>query len=458
MIANALLLLCMYPILVIMYFMLANETKPKKNIILGATLPYTSLRDPRVLVICDQFKKALRKALWILALIALPCIFIPYASIAMALIINWMLPVVIVPYVIYARYRQRLLSIKKELLQGKEISQASIQVDLQASVQQPKPVSLAWHLPPLIMGMIPVIACLLSYQKANGDGWLLTTYITMALMVPLAMLLHRSYHRQNPDIVSNDSRLNAAMTRIRRRRQTQFCLWFSWFSGILCLVLWMIIEQYLSYFWGMVWMLLYTVVLTAMAFYTEFKTRRQMEQMAPGSPTDVIDEDPYWIVGQFYYNPHDKHLTKQARIGVGSTINLARPLGKALMVFLLLCLLSMPLMGLWMIGEEFTPITAEILDDTIVVRQLWQECEIPLKDIMDSTTLEERPSMGRIVGSSIGSTCKGRYDVAGHGTCRVYIRDPEGPYLLVITYDGKYLLEWSRELAAAMPILVPAIQ
>ena len=118
MIMNIILLLCMYPILVIMYITLANETKPKKNIILGATLPYTSLRDPRVLEICDRFKKSLRKSLWILGLIPLPSIFIPYASIAMSIVFLWILPAIIVPHVIYARYRRRLLILKKELLQG----------------------------------------------------------------------------------------------------------------------------------------------------------------------------------------------------------------------------------------------------------------------------------------------------------------------------------------------------
>ena len=457
MIMNAILLLCMYPILAIMYFTLANETKPKKNIVLGTTLPYTSLRNPQVQEICDEFKKALRKTLWILGLVPLPSIFIPYASIAMAVIFNWILVVVFVPYVIYARYRQRLLSLKKNLLHGKESLHTPTYVDLQASVQQPKPLSLAWHIPPLIMSLIPVIACLLTYNTVNGDGWLLATYITMALMVPLSMLLHRSYHRQNPDIVGNDSRLNATVTRIRRRRQTQFCLWFSWFSGILCLVLWMLMEQYLSYFWGVVWMLLYTIALTAVALYTEFKTRRQMEELASGTPTDVVyDEDRYWIAGQFYYNPNDKHLTKEARIGVGSTVNMAHPAGKTLMGFLLLCLLSLPLMSAWMIGEEFTPISTEIIEDTIVVRQLWQECEIPLDDIIDSTILEERPAMGRIVGSSIGTLCKGRYDVTGFGTCRVYIHDPEGPYLMIFTDDGKYLLEWNESLAAMVPKRSPA--
>ena len=147
---------------------------------------------------------------------------------------------------------------------------------------------------------------------------------------------------------------------------------------------------------------------------------------------------------------------KEARIGIGSTINMARPAGKVLTGFLILCLLALPLTSLWMIGEEFVPLSYEITDDTILVSQLWQECQIPLESIVDADILQERPAMNRIVGSSIGTLCKGRYQVSGFGTCRVYIRDADGPYLLITTADGKYLLEWTEELASVMPQRYPA--
>ena len=459
MIMNMILLLCMYPILVVLYFTLANETKPKKNIILGTTLPYTSLHDPRVLTICQQFKATLRKSLLILALIPLPGIFIPYASIAMSIVFLWILPAIIVPHVIYARYRRHLLDLKKELLQGRETLHTTTYVDIQASIQQPKPVSSFWYLPPVIMGLIPVAACLFRSKQDGLDGWLLFLYLTMAFIPLLAFWLRGLFQHKMPDVAGKDSQINAALTRLRRRRYSQFCLWLGWLSGVLCLVVWLMVEQRLSYFWGMVFMVIYTVVLLILSFYTEFNTRRQMEQMAPGSPDDVVnDEDRYWIAGQFYYNPNDSHLTKESRIGVNTTINMAHPVGKILTIFLVLCLLCLPLTSAWMIGEEFTPISTQITNDTIVVRQLWKECEIPLDDIIDSTILENRPSMGRIVGSSIGSLCKGRYNVDGFGTCRVYIQDPEGPYLMIFTDSGKYLLEWSEELASLLPIRVPASQ
>ena len=352
------LLLSMYIILPILYFTMANDTKPKKNIILGATLPYASLKDPRVLKICTEFKKALKRSLLILAIVALPCLVVPYISISMAILFTWVIPAIVVPMVIYAKYRRRLITLKKEMLNGNESLSSVTYVDLQASVQQTKPLSLWWHMPPLVAACIPVADCLLSYQ-AKSDGWMLFLYGTMASLPVLALLLHGVFQRQSPDVVGDDSNLNAALTRIRRRRYMAFCLGFSWLSGFLCLIPWLMMKERLSYFWGMVFMILYTVVLMVVCFYTEFRTRHQTEQMAPGSPTDMVnDEDRYWIAGQFYYNPQDKHLMKASRIGVSSTVNMAHPVGKILMVLSVLCLLSLPVCGLWMIGEEFVPLSS----------------------------------------------------------------------------------------------------
>ena len=59
----AVLYLCLVPV----YFMLRNETKPKKNIILGVTLPYEARQDAAVLAICEQFLRQLNLVVLILA-------------------------------------------------------------------------------------------------------------------------------------------------------------------------------------------------------------------------------------------------------------------------------------------------------------------------------------------------------------------------------------------------------
>lgn len=49
------------PLVPILYFMLKNECKSKKNIIVGVTLPYAAQRDPEVLGLLERYKKALKR-------------------------------------------------------------------------------------------------------------------------------------------------------------------------------------------------------------------------------------------------------------------------------------------------------------------------------------------------------------------------------------------------------------
>ena len=56
-VAIILLVLCFYPVLPIMAAVMANEAKPKKNIVIGCTLPLTAQHDPRVQGICRDYKR-----------------------------------------------------------------------------------------------------------------------------------------------------------------------------------------------------------------------------------------------------------------------------------------------------------------------------------------------------------------------------------------------------------------
>lgn len=452
---NLFLLLCLYPILPVLYFMMSNETKPKKNIILGVTLPYTGLTDPRVAKVCLRFKKKLGRATLILAVIPLFCLLTRHTSISFTILMNWVLPTVIWPMLIYARSRNEMLNLKRELLSGREELTHVTYIDTQASLQQPKEISPWWYAPPILMGLVPVAVCLASYDP-TPDGTALFAYITMALMPPIGLWMRSILKRQKPDVAGDNSTLNAAITRIRRRKYSQFCLWYTWFSGIFCLLMLFMTEEWISYFWGLVGTLLFTIAILFISLCTEMQARRAIEKLAPASPADIVnDEDRHWIGGILYYNPDDRHLMKDARIGIGTTMNIAHPFGKILMGFSVICLLSLPFLSLWMIGEEFLPLTCQVEENNIVVTQIWQECELPLEDIQNFEVIETLPSMRRISGSSIGDMRKGNYDVEGYGACKVYLSSLDGPFLILHTNDKTYLLEWKAELADTLADFLP---
>jgi uncharacterized membrane protein len=67
---------------------------------------------------------------------------------------------------------------------------------------------------------------------------------------------------------------------------------------------------------------------------------RALERAESGPPVGDRSEDRFWKWGVFYYNPDDPSLWVEKRFGIGFTFNMARPVAKAVMLFLLLLLLG----------------------------------------------------------------------------------------------------------------------
>ena len=90
-VAIILLVLCFYPVLPIMAAVMANEAKPKKNIVIGCTLPLTAQHDPRVQEICREYKKRVWRWFFIMTAALIPALLLPRFSLALAYMFIWML-------------------------------------------------------------------------------------------------------------------------------------------------------------------------------------------------------------------------------------------------------------------------------------------------------------------------------------------------------------------------------
>ena len=71
------LFVCFYCIVPIQFFVLRNESKRKKNIVLGVTLPYEAREMPEVEEICARFRRGQTAALAVLTVTALPALLLP---------------------------------------------------------------------------------------------------------------------------------------------------------------------------------------------------------------------------------------------------------------------------------------------------------------------------------------------------------------------------------------------
>jgi hypothetical protein len=66
--------------------------------------------------------------------------------------------------------------------------------------------------------------------------------------------------------------------------------------------------------------------------------------------------------------------------------------------------------------------------------------DINIKDIKDIKLSDTMPAIGRKVnGAGLGEFKKGDFNVAGLGTCRLFLHSTKGPFIYIIT-DKKYTI------------------
>ena len=194
--------------------------------------------------------------------------------------------------------------------------------------------------------------------------------------------------------------------------------------------------------WGLVAMVVLSVLFVVLAVGLEFHLRHQQEYLTAQSGQDsYVDEDEKWIWGMFYYDPNDTHLVVNARIGMNTTVNLAKKSGRVIVGATSVLMLLMPLFGVWAMAEERSPVTLTLTDTALVARHGWDDYEIPLEDIDQVQLLQEPPTgLRRVAGTGMDTVRKGRYQSDEYPKLTLCMNPQVGPWLLITMDDGTVYL------------------
>lgn len=433
--AKLILFSAMYLSLPMMYVMLRNNAAAKKSLVLSVTLPPAALRDPEVLDYCERFRKnLLLLCLGLTALLA-PCMFIPWMSVAVTASMVWLLVMMGALFFFYGKSYKGLMAMKRR--RGWVTAAAGQTVVEVAPVEAPKAVRPRWFVPPMILSVLPVLSCILDDLNPAYEAMLLTTAIMCLLITAMGLVFDGIAYRQRADAVDNDRDLTAALTRIRRYNWNKFWLLMVWASAFYSLAVWL---SYESMTWYLIWTLVYSAVLLAASISTEFATRRGQRKVTENRTTaPQVDEDEYWLWGQFYYNPNNNRLMVNERVGMGMSMNLAHPAGKVLYGFSLLLLLAMPLSGVWMMAEEFTPVTMLLTEEAVVMEHTSQAYRVELCQVEQAEILTELPETYKISGSAMDTVYKGSFSVEGYGEAKLCLDPRAGEFLVLETGEKTYV-------------------
>ena len=434
---NILMFVCFLPIPLIIFFVLRNETKPKKNLILGVTLPHDKREDPAVAGTVKRFLVLEDIILFLLLLLIVPQFFFRYDSIVMTWFMGWLIVAIILPFFPYAAGNRKLRELKRQNGWFGASTGVTL-VDMKIAVT-PKKLLSAWvFIPAFLLTLAPVIHTLAT-QRGRDEFWpMLCVYATMSVMIAVYYWLYRIINRQRAEVVDGNTPLSAALTQVRRYNWNKSWVWIVWLTSLFDLAMWLLYESAVAV---ILLAVAYSAALLAAVLRAEFKTRRMQQRLTGESGSELYtDDDDKWLLGLAYYNRNDIHAIVNRRTGIGMTLNLARVPGRIVIVFTALILLSMPLVGVLMMRSEFTPVSLRTDGNQIIAMHTRDEYKIDIDSVTSAYLLDKLPEGTRTNGTAMKTVLKGSFRFDGIGDCRLCL-DPRIPPFLVVTAGGRtYIL------------------
>lgn len=409
-----------------------NEAKPKKNLILGVTLPFEAREDPQVLAVLAQHKKSQKLSFLILALICIACCFIPNFSVSMILWSFIFIVCLTTPALWMVRANRQL---KKLKLQNDWTNH-------QGSIVCVDSTSLSLGKKATVWGYLP--AALLCLLLALFDSVFWFMHLIFAFFVLFSFFAARYLYRNKSETVDNDPARTKALSELRRKRWN----WL-WLLSAYCLASISLCMMFASYMPSLsIFLTVFlTVAFSAACFFLERGTRRLQEKLTADSGKGwYVDDDDHWLGGLIYYNPNDSHVLINQRTGTGTTVNLATKTGKVLCALCVLSILIAPIVVISISGLETQPITLTLNDQAIQCRAGFEEYTIPLEEIESVELLETLPrSLFRIWGTGMPRYLGGNFQAEGFSSIYLAL-DPEvPPFLLIRTTSGKNYLFGMRD-------------
>lgn len=442
----------LYVTIIPLYFFEANLRKPKKNIILGVTVPQAHQTSPEVTQITDAYLKRLRIVAVTFAVLGLSIFVVPIMSIQITIILTLILGVILGTALVYIKANRALMALKRR--SGWQKSGKPVMVaDLRAMEETERPLPRIWLALPCVIAAIPLIPIAMQLIDGVQDWTEIVVYGITIIWIPLMLIMAEAFRRQNAEIVGAVSDLNVITTRIRRRAYMRMMILTIWLLAVVGVGIWflpIILAQAQLLFALAIGIL--SIILAIYAFHAEFAVRRAQERYTKlAGDTLETDTDEYWIWGMFYYNKNDKRMFINERVGMNMQMNLAQPIGMISMGLAALALLAMPFIGIWIMAQEFSPITYSVEAHVVTVTHLTSR-RIDLGENFEVEILDTAPGGMRTNGTAIGTFRQGTFQLNGIGTTWVLYRTDNPPFILFTTANGaRYLFNYD-------PVFTPLMQ
>ena len=237
------------------------------------------------------------------------------------------------------------------------------------------------------------------------------------IMLPIAYVMDR----QRNQVISEDSAVNANYNRAIKRCMFGLNLAIDWCTvaamiGMILSLLVFDAEVAILVFYGLYMAALVFAIVVYMVRMNRIELRYREETSV------TVDDDDKWVFGLFYYNKNDRKLMVEKRMGIGTTVNMAHPVGKVLGAFLALSLVGTLLCMVWLGMMEATPIRVYNEDGRVICHQLRDEYVIEVSGIKAVSLVDDldKKDVVRSAGTSMPGLAKGRF-IVDDEKCRFFM-------------------------------------
>ena len=404
-------------------YLMTNNAKFKKNIAVGVTFMEEGKQDAEVISRLNRYKKQIKMITIVLLLAVIPGVFVSKFWILLTYYLVWTDVTIFIYAIPFYLCNKDLKAIKKR--RGwVQHSGEKVEIDME-NIPNFKEISPLLFIIPCIVSLLPLI----------WDRTFYVLYITSAASVLVFWFSYRYFYRNRSEVVNEERDLTRVLTQIRHYNWSKIWIFASWmtillsFSGLL-----FISHPALA----LTLIFLVTAVICVEAVGIEIKLRRMQEKLTRGSGVGaIVDEDDKWIGGMIYYNPNDSRLIVNERVGMNTTLNLARTSGKVITLFFLILLLALPFTGPAMNVYYKQPIKIEITKDEVEASQGITNYRIKLSDIKNVELIDELPDdMVRVNGTSFDDLLKGDFK-DGNENLTLLLRPNSKPFIKVTDKNGK---------------------
>ena len=432
---NIIFFVTMYPILFIIFFVLKMQYNQDDNHLFSVFIEKAWIEDEAVKEIVHTFKKQMNISLIILMFTPLLCLCAKYESIQFSIWMLWLMLMLLLLYVPFPIACHKLKQWKRvnHLYKEKQMDTYS---EIKNAGHVRRVTFLPFFIPTVVSVLLAVIPSLIPVIDC-GRG-LIIGNLVIAACTALFWGMAFWMDKQPVEVISLNSDINVNFTRAKKNVWKNFWIVCCWMNTIfVATVSLSLLLNHSSGLFIIISATIYCILLMILCIPLMKSFKNINKQYSSKRDFEGNDNnDNNWIGGIFYYNPRDHRSLVEKSVGIGTTVNMATPLGKGLTIIGVLAMLIIPLSCVFVLMEEFTPIALVVEDDTLKAEHIKVEYEIPIEDIKNAALLKELPSMSKSNGSAMDVLKKGDFYIRGQGHCQVLL-NPQNNDFITFTANGE---------------------